>query len=285
MNLGLSATPLAAANPLEQGLADFRASHPPRLVSRRGVEWAYYVGGSGDRVILRLTGALGLAEFSFQQIQIFERRFRVIAPDYPALATLEEMTDGLIGILDAEHVERAHVIGGSFGGMLAQALVRRAPDRVASLVLSHTGAPDGRRRRLATRIVSALPVSVLRKLLKARLGRTLDAADPFWRRYFDTAIERMTKADVVSRVRLQAEFACQRGWGPGDLERWPGRVLLLEGDDDPLFPPAARGRLRALYPSAEVHRFAGTGHAAAVLKPEEYAEEVARFLLNQRPQR
>jgi 3-oxoadipate enol-lactonase len=169
------------------------------------------------------------------------------------------------------------VIGGSFGGLLAQTLVRRAPDRVASLVLSHTGAPDGKRRGVATAIVAAMPQGLLRALLKKRLGKTLDAADPFWRRYFDRAIGAMTKADVLSRVRLQAEFGAQV-WSANDLARWPGRVLLIEGSDDPLFPSAARARLRELYPAAQVHTFTGTGHAAAVLKPDEYAAVVTTFL-------
>jgi pimeloyl-ACP methyl ester carboxylesterase len=104
--------------------------------------------------------------------------------------------------------------------------------------------------------------------------------DPFWRRYFDRAIAEMTKADIMSRVRLQAEFG-RHTWSPDDLAHWPGRVLLIEGEDDPLFPPAARARLRALYPTAEVYRFQGTGHAAAVLKPQEYAEVVTRFLVGE----
>jgi pimeloyl-ACP methyl ester carboxylesterase len=281
MDIELSATPNVAQGLLDRELAEFRARHAPKHLTHRGVEWRYLAGGQGNQAVLRLSGALGLAEFSFQQIRLFEPRFRVITPDYPAVRSLGEMTDGLIAILDAEHVERAHVIGGSFGGLLAQVLVRRAPDRVASLVLSHTGAPDGKRRGVATAIVAAMPQPLLRGLLKAKLGRTLDAADPFWRRYFDRAIGEMTKADILSRVRLQAEFAGQAGWSRDDLGRWAGRVLLLEGEDDPLFPPAARARLRALYPTAEVHRFQDTGHAAAVLKPEEYADVVTRFLLNQ----
>jgi len=123
-----------------------------------------------------------------------------------------------------------------------------------------------------------LPQPVLRVLLKKRLGRTLDAADRFWQRYFDRAIGEMTKGDILSRVRLQAEFAALQ-WTASDHARWPRRVLLMEGEDDPLFPAEARARLRALYPTAEVHQFRGTGHAAAVLKPEEYAEVVTRFLL------
>jgi pimeloyl-ACP methyl ester carboxylesterase len=279
MALEVSATPDFAASLLDRELAEFRASHAPRRLSHRGVDWRYFAGGSGHRVMLRLSGALGLGEFSFQQIRLFEPRFRVITPDYPAVRSLTEMIEGLMAILDAERVEAAHVIGGSFGGLLAQVLVRHAPDRVASLVLSHTGAPDGKRRGVATAIVSAVPQPLLRALLKKRLGKTLDTADTFWRRYFDRAIGEMTKADILSRVRLQAEFAAQR-WSPSDLAHWPGRVLLMEGEDDPLFPPAARARLRALYPTAEVHRFHGTGHAAAVLKPDEYAATVTQFVLS-----
>jgi pimeloyl-ACP methyl ester carboxylesterase len=282
MTLELSASPNVTQGTLERELAAFRAEHAPKHLVHGGVTWRYLVGGRGDHALLRLSGALGLAEFAFQQIRLFEPRFRVITPDYPAVASLAEMTDGLLAILDAEGVERAHVIGGSFGGLLAQALVRRAPNRVASLVLSHTGAPDGKRRGVATAIVAAMPQALLRALLKARLGRTLDAADPFWRRYFDHAIAQMTKADILSRVRLQAEFGAQAGWTPGDLARWPGHVLVIEGEDDPLFPPAARARLRALYPTAELHRFQDTGHAAAVLKPQEYADVVTRFILSER---
>jgi pimeloyl-ACP methyl ester carboxylesterase len=219
MLIGLSATATLARNPLDRELAEFRASHAPTRLTHGGVDWRYLVGGRGNEVVLRLSGALGLAEFAFQQIQRFEPRFRVIAPDYPAVRSLAEMTAGLVAILDAERVERAHVIGGSFGGLLAQVLVRCARDRVASLVLSHTGAPDRSRRRVGLAIVAAMPEPLLRRLLKARLGRTLDAADPFWRRYLDDAIGAMTKAEIVSRVRLSAEFAGQTDWTPDDLER------------------------------------------------------------------
>jgi lipase len=277
MSIALTASP----NSLERELADFRATHAPRRLGHCGVDWRYYTGGNGEQVVLRLSGALGLAEFSFQQIRLFESRFRVISPDYPPVRSLDEITEGLLAILDAEGVERAHVSGGSFGGLLAQALVRRAPERVASLVLSHTGAPDGRRRGAATAIVALMPGPLLRVLLKARLGRTLDGADPFWRHYFDRAIDQMSKADVMSRVRLQAEFGAQR-WVASDLTAWDGQILVIEGEDDPLFPPAARERLRALYPRSRVHTFQGTGHAAAVRKPDEYAELVTRFILGQR---
>lgn len=261
---------------LEHELAEFRATHAARRLAHRGNDWRYYAAGQGGEAVLLLGGALGLAEFAFQQIRLLEPHFRVLAPDYPPVASLADLTSGLLSLLDTEHIRAAHVVGGSFGGLLAQVLVRRAPERVASLVLSHTGAPDGRRRRAAS-VVALLPAPLLRAALRARLGRTLAAADPFWRRYFERAIGGLSRADILSRVRLQAEFAAEAGYCPEDLTGWSGRVLVLEADDDPLFPPAARQRLRALYPSAQVHQFLGTGHAAALLRPEEYTSVLTRF--------
>jgi pimeloyl-ACP methyl ester carboxylesterase len=261
---------------LEQELAEFRAAHPACRLAHRGTDWRYYAAGQSGESVLLLGGALGLAEFAFQQIRMLELHFRVLAPDYPAVPSLAEFADGLLALLDTEHIRTAHVVGGSFGGLLAQVLVRRAPKRVASLVLSHTGAPDGRRRR-AAQVVALLPAPLLRAALKARLGRTLAATDPFWRRYFEGAVSRLSRADILSRFRLQAEFSAEAGYCPEDLTAWPGRVLVIEAADDPLFPPAAQQRLRALYPLAQVHQFQGTGHAAALLRPAEYAAVLTHF--------
>lgn len=276
LKLSKATTTMMQGEALEQELAEFRAAHPARRLTYRGNHWRYYAAGQGGAVVLLLGGALGRAEFAFQQIRLLATHFRVLAPDYPPVASLAELADGLLSLLDTEHVTAAHVVGGSFGGLLAQVLVRRAPQRVASLVLSHTGAPDGRRRRAAS-VVALLPAPLLRAALRARLGRTLAAADPFWRRYFERAVDGLSRADILSRVRLQAEFGAEAGYRPEDLTGWPGRVLVVDAADDPLFPPAARQRLRALYPSAQVHQFRGTGHAAALLRPGEYASVLTRF--------
>jgi pimeloyl-ACP methyl ester carboxylesterase len=260
---------------LEHQLAKFRAAHPALQLIDRGGAWRYYAGGKGAESVLLLGGALGLAELGFQQILLLEPHFRVLAPDYPPVGSLVDICGGLVALLSAEHIPSAHVVGGSFGGFLAQTLVRQAPERVASLVLSHTGSPDARRRR-GVGVFALLPVSLLRTALRARLGRTLGAADPFWRGYFEHATGTLSKADIMSRLRIQREFGAAR-YRPDDLARWPGRVLILEAEDDPLFRSASRERLRALYPTAQVHQFQGTGHAAAILQPEDYAAVLTRF--------
>src|SRR3712207_3269088 len=102
MDIGLSAIADQNTATLEGQLADFRATHAPRHVSRGGVEWTYDAGGTGDQFILGITGARGLAGFAFQHLRLLEPRFRVITPDYPPVGSLAEMSDGLVAILDAE---------------------------------------------------------------------------------------------------------------------------------------------------------------------------------------
>ncbi len=229
-----------------------------------------------------LTGALGLGDFAFRLILALGDGFRVVAPDYPPARTLDDMTDGLITILDAERLDTVHLVSGSFGGMVAQHLVRRYPNRVGSLVLSHTIAPEPGARVAAVRaVVGTLrlwPEWLIRALFRRRLRGSFAVGDPFWLRYFDSTVAALSKAHLVSRVHLAAEFAGQRGYGPRDLERWSGRVLIMDADDDPHVPAATRVRLRALYPRAELHTFSHTGHSAALTDPERYAQVIRSFL-------
>ena len=259
-------------------LAAFRAAHPTRTVRSGGLQWRYIAAGNGDPVLV-LGGALGRAEFLFQVIGDLAKDHRVIAPDYPPARSLDEATTALADVLSAAGVDRVHVVGGSFGGVLAQAFARRFPERVASLVLSHTGAPPARGRGGAVAVLRVLPGSWLRWMLRKRLVGTLAATDPFWRAQFSEAMDALTRDDIISRVQLAAAFAgpdaAPDGRGP-----LPYPVLILEADDDPLFTPAKRQALRAHYPNAAVHTFQGTGHAAALVDPAGYAVVVRRFLFS-----
>ena len=258
---------------LEAQWTAFRAAHPLSVATLAGYPWRYVVAGSATAPpLLLLGGALGRADFAFQQIVLLARDCRVLAPDYPAVGSLAELTAGLVALLDKEEVSQAHVVGGSFGGFVAQAFLAHAPERVASLVLSHTGAPDGRRRRVGW--ARFAPGPVLRALLRLRLGGTLGAADPFWRTHFARVVGALRGADIASRVALQAEFGLL---GPPPSS-WRGPVLLLSAADDPLLGPARQAPLAARFPSAERYAFERTGHAAALLAPEAYAGQISAFI-------
>jgi len=58
--------------------------------------------------------------------------------------SLEDMADDAVGLLDALHIEKAHICGVSMGGMIVQVITLRHPSRVLSLtsIMSTTGNPD-----------------------------------------------------------------------------------------------------------------------------------------------
>jgi pimeloyl-ACP methyl ester carboxylesterase len=271
-------------------LERFRDTHPVRRVSLNEVEWSYLLaggcgGGGGRNCILVLPGALGTAESSWMSILRFEATHRVLCPSYPPLPTMSSLVDGLRDLLAYERIDRAHVVGASYGGLVAQALVHRYPSVVQDLVLSHTGHPDRERGAKIARALTwldKLPMVLLRTLLLKKLSGLVPATVPdaaLVRASMRDALETVvTKAHLIAAYRRVADFD-QHGEGSTDgLSAWPGRILLLAADDDPGTPPPVRDRLQALYPRARLRLFHGTGHATALLQPEEYYGEIVRFL-------
>jgi 3-oxoadipate enol-lactonase len=256
----------------------------------RGVEWEYETAGRGDRTLLLFHGAVGGAETMRGLADAFADEYRTITPTVADVSTLSEVCDAASAILDREHVARAVVFGGSFGGLVAQAFFRRRRAQVEDLVLLSTGAPSPKtagRAGLSTKLLRVLPFGLTRGLMRMELSKQLDAPVPaehaarvaeFRRRldeYFD---RRLTKRTLVSRVALGADFNLNESYAADDLRGWPGRVLIVESDDDPMIPADERRRLRETYPRALVCTFAGAGHMIPLLRLEELVGVVKAFL-------
>jgi len=270
---------------LTQQYARFQATHPRTRRRVNGVDWEYIAAGAGADALLLLPGAPGRAEMAFEYILAFERGQRVLAVSYPAAArTMAQLAAGLAAILAAEGIGQAVVLGGSYSGWVAQALVRRQPGCVAALILSDTGVAQPARARPThrlLRLLPLLPLPILRALLWAgtfAYVREITFERAFWRRTFHAFIRTLTRADCMGRLRCLLDFDLHYRCNPGDGARWPGRVLILESDADPLVSATERAALRACYPQAQVHTFAGSGHAGSLAHRAEYIAAIAAFL-------
>jgi pimeloyl-ACP methyl ester carboxylesterase len=190
-------------------------------------------------------------------------------------------------MLQKEGVASANVLGGSYGGFVAQVFVRRYPEITRSLVLSHTLPPfpeGGKRVEKMMRWFSLLPEGALRWLMGKRLGSLLPEKTPetavLYANFEEMLHNRLTKADLMALLSRTVDFT-NREFIPGDLERWSGKVLLILADNDPATPEDVRARLLALYPGAELCLFQGSGHATAVARQDEYFAAVDEFLKKQ----
>jgi pimeloyl-ACP methyl ester carboxylesterase len=182
---------------------------------------------------------------------------------------LRDMAADALGVLDALNLPRAHVVGASMGGMIAQHIAAEQPQRVASLTLvmtssgaRHLPQPSARvRRALLRRPASRAPEDVathLQWLLGVIGSPGYPPADPArLRERLIAAARRAYHPDGVSR-QLTAVMA------DGDrtplLARIKAPTLVIHGRDDPLIPAAAGQHLAARIAGAELDLIGGMGH-------------------------
>jgi pimeloyl-ACP methyl ester carboxylesterase len=267
-------------------LLAFRTLHPVKKLAAGKKEWDYLAGGQGEETLVLLTGGLNSSEVWFQIMTGFEKTHRVLSIRYPSIATVAELVEGIAAILDAEHIERAHLLGESLGGMVAQCLVRRYPGRVDSLILASTAAPEQRlvpRMKRQEKLVSLFPVGLLLSLSKRRVLHLLSGLPEeersFWKALLKEKISSyVTKAWLISQYKLLADYCASYHFAPADLEHWPGAILILQADDDELIQRLAREPLTAFHPQAQVHTFHNANHIPLITKRDEYINVVKQFL-------
>ena len=189
--------------------------------------------------------------------------FKVRAP-----YTLDDMAHDTVGLLDALQLERAHVVGASMGGMIAQILAARFPQRVDSLtlIMSTSGNPrlPGPRLELQLRLVRPLPAhdreALIRhsmqtwrligspqyppdeQTLRAKVERSYDRSS------YRKGLARQTLAIIASGSRVPL------------LRRIAAPTLVIHGEDDPLVPVAAGHDLAQHIPGARLSIIPGMGH-------------------------
>jgi pimeloyl-ACP methyl ester carboxylesterase len=262
----------------------FCSDCPYRQLTYDGVDWPYLINEQSGETLLLLSGALSIPDISWLTIAHFAQAYRVIAPAYPAVNTMRALVDGIAAILQQEEVKQAHVLGGSYGGFVAQVFVRRYPGLTRSLILSHTFPPDPANAKTINnmaRWMSLLPEGVLRWLMGKRLGALMPVKTQevslFHSMFKELFYHRLTKMDLISTVSRTVDYFTQE-YTPQDLVGWPGKVLLVMADDDPGTPKSVRDAMGDLYPGAGMYLFHGTGHSTSVLKEQEYQEAIEQFL-------
>lgn len=265
-------------------LREFRAKYPNKTLTLPGAEWKYRLCGTGDHSLLVLPGGELVNDMGFDLVAALTPRFRILYPAYPRARSLDELADGVAGILDAEKIPHIWVLGASFGGAVAQCMVRRHPGRIERLILSNTGVPLAylvRGRKIANALLGSLPWPVLRALMSRSVMKLLGAPAaelPFWRAYTQELFAaQLSKEDVMANLRIQLDYHLRYRFAPADLASWPGKVFVIESDND-IFNAERRKALRDTYPQAPVYTFHGAGHAPAFSRAGEYLDVLGRFL-------
>lgn len=276
--------------PRETSIAEqvrrFEAAYGKELVVA-GTRWRYYRLGGGPAVVW-LTGGLRRAALGFGFMELLARQYTIVAPDYPVLRSVGEFDQGLRAILEAEGIGRFHLVGQSYGGMLAQAYLTRHPHAVDRLVLSSTGPADYSSlwlpaTWLITMLVRLLPERRAKAMLAGRLVNVLasgSGAEEAWLAAVrDTLENELTRADLVSHFAVAADVIRTRAVRPGAFQAWQGRAVALSAENDPTQSSKDQARYqRLLGRPVRVVSMGQAGHIACLLDPQQYAEWLEQAL-------
>lgn len=254
------------------------------------VALAYYVDGGGSPVlcIMGLGGRgtdwnpafIGGMAPRFQMIRFDNRGTgRSDRPD--EAYSLDVMADEAIGILDALGRARAHVMGVSMGGMIAQLAALRHPDRVAHLALiaTHAGGASVTPPTPAAMAVvvgdrSRPPADMVRESMTTITGPGFAARHP---EAIDAivanAVAQPTPPATFAR-QMQAIMTSDRSARLTDI-RAP--TLVIHGTDDPLVPYPNGERLAHEIPGARLITLPGCGHMPMWECPDALVHALSSF--------
>jgi pimeloyl-ACP methyl ester carboxylesterase len=259
-------------------------------VTVNGVRLHYVEAGQGDPLLLIMGFGGDHLAWAFQ-VPAFAGRYRVISfdnrgagqsevPDLPY--TTRMLADDAVGLLDALGIARAHVLGVSMGGMIAQEVALNHPGRVRTLQLHCTYArPD----RYMLALMEAWRAVRTRATLEEWM-RTV-ALWLFSPRTYETRPE-LVETIIQTALASPHPFTLTGFLRQGDavrghdaLARLPALAcptLVSVAEDDILVPPRFARELAAAVPAATLRQVEAAGHAYFWERPDVFNAMCLDFL-------
>ena len=187
----------------------------------------------------------------------------------PVAYTLNEMAGDAAGLLDALGIERAHVVGASMGGMIAQLVAADHPHKTLSLtsIMSSTGNPNLPRATPEAMARLNTPAPDPNKDLEGFLASAVEGAKVMASRYPpDEAAVRAQSLSDFKRSYYPVGFQRQYAGIMASPDRRPklktitAPTVVIHGDADPLVPLAGGRDTAENIPGAELIVVPGVGH-------------------------
>jgi non-heme chloroperoxidase len=241
-------------------------------------------GSVGDDAIVLLHGWPDSGHSYGRVMPLLPTEYRAIAPDLRGFGdsakpeagyTIPELADDVVALLDQVGIERATVVGHSFGSFVARRVAEATPGRVSRLVLIGSGfrAANDVTRGVIDEL-RTLPDPVPESFARAFQSSTIHLPLPGG--FFDELIAESLKLPSRLWSRLLSGLLAFDDVEALGQVRCP--TLLLWGDRDVLFSRADQDQLLAALPDARLRIYEDTGHCPNWERPEAVATDIVRFV-------
>ena len=260
------------------------------LAKLNGININYQVQGQGEPLMM-IMGFTANRNGWMPQIPFFKKYYRVITFDNrgvgksdkpPGPYSTKMMADDTVRLMDLLGIEKAHIMGVSMGGMIAQELAINYPQRVTKLVLACTYASQDETSGDTLEQAKFLQLTPEKKI-SAMVGLAFNK--PLYRFTFALLVRVQTKFMGTSGtvgIAGQSE-ACRKH---NTLERLPlitAPTLVIVGTGDRIIKPVSSEVIAGKIPNAKLVRIEGGSHYFSFEMKSVFNREVLNFLKSDAP--
>jgi 3-oxoadipate enol-lactonase len=256
------------------------------VIRANGVQLHYSVEGPADRPVIVFSNSLG-TDFRVwdRLVDRFDGRYRMVRYDKrghglsemtPAPYAMDDHVGDLIGLLDHLRLDSVVVCGLSVGGMIAQGLAARQPDRMRAMILMDTAAKIGTAEMWNDRIkaIEAGGIEVL--------------ADPIMERWLSASFraekpeEKLVWRNMLTRTTRDGYLGTSAAIRDTDFTESTKKIAMpvlgIGGSEDGSTPPdVVRGTID-LIAGGRFELVEGAGHLPCVEDPDKVAGLITGFL-------
>ncbi|MBT3788955.1 MAG: alpha/beta hydrolase [Alphaproteobacteria bacterium] len=262
----------------------FREKTSPVGITLRGRKWKMIdtLGKNNAKgpVLIMLPGTLGNADIFFNQINKLGKRIRIIAMAYPLITDVDLIAGDIASLLDRMGVEKASILGSSYGGFVAQIFAQNHPTRVDTLFIGNS-LTDIDLVRPAFPPIKQLMKTPPKDLRKHISGQMAGWAEP--EKIF-AEVKAFLQRELAEylpprgpKMRLAAIFLRKKAPVPAIPDK---QIVVIDCEDDPLIPTAVRKDIRKRHRKAEQHRLPSGGHFPYLTRSSVYNKILEDRLLS-----
>jgi pimeloyl-ACP methyl ester carboxylesterase len=264
-----------------------------RSVQADGIATNYLEAGDGPETVVLIHGSgPGVTAYANWRLVLQElaKRYRVLAPDMvgfgyserPGMIEygLDTWVRQLLGFLDALGVDRAHLVGNSFGGAIALRIAARHPERVGRLVLMGSMGVNFPITEGLERVWGYEPsLENMRKVLDVFAYSREIVNDELAKVRYEGSVQPGFQEAFSAMFPAPRQRWVEAMTTPEDeLKRLPHRTLVVHGREDQVIPLANSYRLAELLDNADLAVFSHCGHWSMIERTADFNRVVGDFL-------